>query len=79
MTPKSDVETHMGVSPEKISPDLAVDSTPLDETTKSRWERSWPTIACGAGLFSDGYLNGVCILIYFSCRSHALVCLDSEN
>jgi hypothetical protein len=25
---------------------------------KSRWERSWPTIACGAGLFSDGYLNG---------------------
>ncbi|KAF9889406.1 hypothetical protein FE257_007307 [Aspergillus nanangensis] len=26
---------------------------------KGRWERSWPTIACGAGLFSDGYLNGV--------------------
>jgi hypothetical protein len=31
----------------------------LDSTSKSRWERSWPTIACGAGLFSDGYLNGV--------------------
>lgn len=31
---------------------------PLEDTTKSRWERSWPTIACGAGLFSDGYLNG---------------------
>ena len=30
----------------------------LDNVPKSRWERSWPTIACGAGLFSDGYLNG---------------------
>ncbi|KAJ5093882.1 Glycerophosphodiester transporter GIT2 [Penicillium angulare] len=32
---------------------------PLEDKTKGRWERSWPTIACGAGLFSDGYLNGV--------------------
>lgn len=31
----------------------------LENTNKSRWERSWPTITCGAGLFSDGYLNGV--------------------
>jgi hypothetical protein len=30
-----------------------------DITTKSRWERSWPVIAAGAGLFSDGYLNNV--------------------
>lgn len=36
------------------------DAPPLENTQKSRWERSWPTIACGAGLFSDGYLNGVC-------------------
>ena len=36
---------------------LATDA-PLEQTHKSRWERSWPTIACGAGLFSDGYLNG---------------------
>lgn len=39
------------------------DGTPdinsLGNTPKSRWERSWPIIACGAGLFSDGYLNGV--------------------
>jgi hypothetical protein len=33
--------------------------TPLDATPKGRWERLWPVIACGAGLFSDGYLNGV--------------------
>ncbi|PGH14251.1 hypothetical protein AJ80_05991 [Polytolypa hystricis UAMH7299] len=31
----------------------------LENTGKSRWERSWPTIACGAGLFSDGYLNNI--------------------
>jgi hypothetical protein len=37
------------------SPEVA----PLENLNKSRWERSWPTIACGAGLFSDGYLNGV--------------------
>ena len=28
-------------------------------TEKGRWERMWPVIACGAGLFSDGYLNNV--------------------
>ncbi|KAL9127256.1 MAG: hypothetical protein Q9175_007775 [Cornicularia normoerica] len=32
--------------------------TPLADHRKSRWERSWPTVACGAGLFSDGYVNG---------------------
>jgi hypothetical protein len=37
-----------------------VELPPLDEIKKGRWERSWPTIACGAGLFSDGYLNAVC-------------------
>jgi hypothetical protein len=26
---------------------------------KGRWESLWPVIACGAGLFSDGYLNNV--------------------
>lgn len=35
------------------------DLPPLDAIPKGRWERSWPIIACGAGLFSDGYLNGV--------------------
>ena len=28
-------------------------------TEKGKWERLWPVIACGAGLFSDGYLNNV--------------------
>lgn len=37
----------------------AIHGTPLEDHQKGRWERSWPTIACGAGLFSDGYVNGV--------------------
>ncbi|OQV04005.1 hypothetical protein CLAIMM_08959 [Cladophialophora immunda] len=39
--------------------DIAAHAVPLGEVPKGRWERSWPVIACGAGLFSDGYLNGV--------------------
>lgn len=42
--------------------EATLDLPPLDELPKGRWERAWPTIACGAGLFSDGYLNGVCAL-----------------
>ncbi len=32
---------------------------PIDATEKSFWERLWPAMACGAGLFSDGYLQSV--------------------
>ncbi|KAE9962911.1 hypothetical protein BLS_009899 [Venturia inaequalis] len=31
----------------------------LEHTGKNNWARLWPVIACGAGLFSDGYLNNV--------------------
>jgi hypothetical protein len=31
----------------------------IADTAKGTWDRLWPVIACGAGLFSDGYLNGV--------------------
>ncbi|KAG6993922.1 hypothetical protein G7Y79_00049g084820 [Physcia stellaris] len=54
--------TEKTVSPAADSPERAVSTTtdvPLENIQKGRWERSWPTIACGAGLFSDGYLNGV--------------------
>ena len=33
-----------------------------DETSpeiKPFWEAIWPVLACGAGLFSDGYVNNV--------------------
>ncbi|KAG9228554.1 putative metabolite transport protein [Amylocarpus encephaloides] len=32
---------------------------PLAEVPKSKWERIWPAMACGSGLFSDGYINNV--------------------
>lgn len=32
---------------------------PLADIPKSRWDRLWPVMACGAGLFSDGYINNV--------------------
>ncbi|KAL6714290.1 glycerophosphoinositol permease [Lecanora helva] len=44
-------------SPERNESEIH--GAPLENHEKGRWERSWPTIACGAGLFSDGYVNGV--------------------
>ena len=46
---------------ENATPDVLADieNPPLENPEKSRWERSWPVIACGAGLFSDGYLQSV--------------------
>ncbi|KAF1937792.1 MFS general substrate transporter [Clathrospora elynae] len=29
------------------------------EIEKGKWDRLWPVVACGAGLFSDGYLNNI--------------------
>ncbi|KAH6713869.1 major facilitator superfamily domain-containing protein [Leptodontidium sp. 2 PMI_412] len=34
-------------------------SNALENTGKNRWEKLWPVMACGAGLFSDGYVNNV--------------------
>ncbi|RDL37096.1 uncharacterized protein BP5553_04529 [Venustampulla echinocandica] len=36
-----------------------VDVDPLAVIPKTRWERIWPALACGSGLFSDGYINNV--------------------
>jgi hypothetical protein len=32
---------------------------PLVDAHKSTWQSLWPVFACGAGLFSDGYINNV--------------------
>jgi hypothetical protein len=32
---------------------------PLVNENKSTWQSLWPVFACGAGLFSDGYINNV--------------------
>ena len=35
------------------------ESAAIETSNKSFYDKVWPVIACGAGLFSDGYLNGV--------------------
>ncbi|KAK8217485.1 glycerophosphoinositol permease [Zalaria obscura] len=48
------------VGSSELSPDrVRAAEDDLVDTDKSFWDRLWPVIACGAGLFSDGYLNGV--------------------
>lgn len=57
---KPGVSSHVGAE-EPAPQDVAAEyPTPVYENTeKSFWDRIWPVLACGAGLFSDGYLNGV--------------------
>ena len=54
---EKDIKDSYSTDPEYREQD--VHDAPLDAVPKSRWERSWPVIAAGSGLFSDGYLNGV--------------------
>lgn len=55
-----DVQKHVGAQePSATEVASAERRGSITETDKSQWERLWPVIACGAGLFSDGYLNGV--------------------
>lgn len=49
------------------TPDEVSGFDPVTDTDKSFYERVWPVFACGAGLFSDGYLNGVSNLYWSSC------------
>jgi len=55
------VDAHVGASePTAEAIAASADRRPsYSATEKSFWNRLWPVIACGAGLFSDGYLNGV--------------------
>lgn len=41
-----------------VDPDDPTSAAPPE---KSKWQRLWPVFACGAGLYSDGYLNGVSV------------------
>ncbi|KAF2463102.1 MFS general substrate transporter [Lindgomyces ingoldianus] len=51
-----DIESHNPTSELGASPPRRAS---ISQTDKGRWERLWPVIACGAGLFSDGYLNNI--------------------
>lgn len=55
------MDNNMNTDTKNIASGLKETSSPAESVgvEKSRWERSWPTIACGAGLFSDGYVQSV--------------------
>lgn len=58
--------------------DDILDGVPMNVAPpKAGWRSKVPIMACGAGLFSDGYLNGVCAFnsipsLYFSNAHEAL-------
>jgi MFS family permease len=57
---KAVASTEPALTPEEQKPQYVTPTDlPLDNPEKSTWERIWPTLACGAGLFSDGYLQSV--------------------
>ncbi|EEH38481.2 MFS phospholipid transporter Git1 [Paracoccidioides lutzii Pb01] len=61
-TEKRDTQTQEKTTEATVTTQPQIDLYPqndLENLQKSRWERSWPVIACGAGLFSDGYLNNI--------------------
>lgn len=42
-----------------IDPNELANVDPLAAIHKNTWQRIWPALACGSGLFSDGYINNV--------------------
>lgn len=59
LSPPSTVKETVGLGPTLSDSPERNDTRnmPQEQSEKSRWERIWPALACGAGLFSDGYLN----------------------
>ena len=49
---------NLDVSDKPSSP-VETELPSIEETGKTKWEQLWPAFACGAGLFSDGYLQNV--------------------
>ncbi|RKF62422.1 Glycerophosphodiester transporter GIT2 [Golovinomyces cichoracearum] len=41
------------------SPTVLVQEGETNESKKNEWDQIWTVMACGAGLFSDGYINNV--------------------
>lgn len=71
--PEPDEKTAYIQEPSK-SPD-PVESDDVEVVSVNRWDRIWPVLACGAGLFSDGYLNGV--RMFFPMTSNVSVLTDA--
>lgn len=53
------VDKHIGISGEPAEDEVEQRRMSIVETEKTFGQRLMPVFACGAGLFSDGYLNNV--------------------
>jgi hypothetical protein len=42
------------------SPSTEDHDDPLATVPKNKWEKIWPVLACGSGLFAEGYVQSVC-------------------
>jgi hypothetical protein len=42
-------------------PSSELNEDPLASTPKNKWEKIWPVLACGSGLFAEGYVQSVCM------------------
>ena len=52
------MDKHVGIRHEPDTDAVEQRRASLTDIEKPFWQRIWPVIGCGAGLFSDGYLNG---------------------
>lgn len=57
MNENKEVDNAVGVGADSTT---SVNNDPLADIPKPFSQRIMPVMACGAGLFSDGYINNVC-------------------
>lgn len=55
--PGQAIEERVGA--EQVQADPKAEEEYRNETKATGWEIYWPVIACGSGLFSDGFLNNI--------------------
>jgi hypothetical protein len=64
-------------------PAAAVDDVPpsgeltedsLASVSKNKWEKIWPVLACGSGLFAEGYVQSVYFLPGFTAIQKLTFC-----
>lgn len=51
------------------SPVPELNEDPLASIPKNKWEKIWPVLACGSGLFAEGYVQSVRVASKIAGRS----------
>ena len=50
------------------SPVPELNEDPLASIPKNKWQKIWPVLACGSGLFAEGYVQSVRVASKNACR-----------